>query len=51
MSTFSCPKTSAKIEIFRRSTGFRGDTVTSGEPFIVHGVALSVDDIYGAVTT
>ena len=29
-----------KIEIFRRSTGFRGDTATSGESFIVHGVAL-----------
>ena len=39
-----------KIEIFRRSTGFRGDTATSGESFLVHGVALSVDDIYGAVS-
>jgi hypothetical protein len=38
-----------KIEVFRRSAGFRGDTATSGESFIVRGVALSVDDIYGYV--
>ena len=39
-----------KVEVFRRSTGFRGDVAVGGESFVVHGVSIAVDDIYGGPT-
>jgi Uma2 family endonuclease len=36
-----------KVEIFRRSNGYRGDTAKPGETFVLHGVTIAVDDIYG----
>ncbi len=39
-----------KVEIFRRESAFRGDTALAGESFVVRGVTVSVDDIYGPAT-
>ncbi len=39
-----------KIEIFRRSDGFRGEVAASGQTIVVHGATVAVDDVYGPPT-
>lgn len=36
-----------KVEVFRRADGFRGEAFVGGQSFVVHGVEVAVDDVYG----
>jgi Uma2 family endonuclease len=35
------------VEVFRRAHGWRGEILTAGATFIVHGASVAVDAVYG----